>query len=182
MKLKVFESKLFEDSFLLGMDFSHWQEEVSFDFHCPMAKRLAKKDRNYRLTIYRVLAFGFEASLLGEFGSEPLFVNGVFHVTDSPQYLAWKKRIRELSKPAPGYPKGIKSRDFSNLYAFEIDSIQLRSFATVTGSAGMQIICRDFKVARIAIAPKRILKLDPLNIPAGRGRQVSGTAKNERDS
>jgi hypothetical protein len=165
---KDFDLRNFDDSFLLEMDFSNWQEEICLSFFCSAAKRFAKKNRYFKIRFKRVLFFGFEAAALGEFGKEPMFIDGIIQLKDSAELKAWKKRLKDLAKPGPSYPKGMRSLKYKEVYHFLIDSMELQPLAFFTGLRGFQIICRDFEISRIPNPkPDSQYDLDPMQIPAG---------------
>jgi len=169
MPRKEFDSSHFDDAFFLSVDFSNWKEAVSLSFHCPQAKGVKNEKRYFRITFKRVLFFGFEAAALGEFGTKPMFVNGVYQLPKSEELKIWRDRIKALAKPEPGYSKGMRSRKYTDLHHFVVDSIEFQPLAFFSGSRGFQIICRDFEVERIP-NPGLPAKadLDPKRIPAGK--------------
>jgi hypothetical protein len=165
---KAFDPYLFDDSFLLSIDFSEWTEQISISLYCPNAKRLRKNNRYLKVIFKRILFFGFEAAALGEFGTKPFFLNGIYKLAKSDELKKWKKRIDDLAKPDASYPKGMRSRKYKGLHHFVIDAMDFQPLAVLNGSRGFQILCRDFAIERIPNPnPSSSSNMDPVRIPAG---------------
>ena len=140
--MKHFDGQQFHDCFLLSFDFSDWMEKVAVVLFCPNAGEEWEDGRYIKLTFWRVLFFGFEVSVIGEFGPEHPLVHDIVLDKESTEAQIWRERIEQLAKRSRNYPEGIESPNYSEVYHFIFDSVEFEVRAFFSGRDGFQIMCR----------------------------------------
>lgn len=162
---KKFNENDFHDCFLITVDFSHWQEEVSLTFWCPKSGEEWEEGRYLQVSFQRILFFGFELAVIGELGSSPPMISNIVLQQNSKYATAWGNRIAEVAKPSRHYPKGIKSPTYSEVYHFSLDSVEFRRQVFFLEDDSFQIICRDFHVQDVTTkVQNKFNRYDPATI------------------
>jgi hypothetical protein len=138
-----FDSRQFHDCVLESIDFANWRESVSISFLCNAPSVIVTNRR--RITFKRVLFFGFEVAVLGEFGTALPLVS-VYCDTDTDELYKWRDRINKLAEPSTSHPHGIKSPMYHDVYHFTIDSVWFEGLAILPRERGFQIVCRDYEI------------------------------------
>ena len=165
---KRFDENDFHDCFLMSIDFSHWQEEISMTLWCPGTDGEWEVGRYLKIYFLRVLFFGLEVAVIGELGSSPPLISNILLQVDSVMEQKWKNRIDEFARPSRHYPNGVKSPFYSEIYHFSIDSVEFRRLAFFLDDDSFQILCRDFQVQDVSNeAGKLFSRYNPARIESG---------------
>jgi hypothetical protein len=143
---QTFDGDQFHDSSLLSIDFSQWLQKVSMTFWCPHAGESWEMGRYLRLHFKNILFFGYEAAFLGEFSAEYLRVYNVVLAKRTQDLEEWQAKLDDLAQPALGYPSGIRSLKYSDLYHFLFDTEKFSGSIFLRGKPGWNILCRDFEL------------------------------------
>ncbi len=133
MQPSNFDWDQFHDSHIVDIDFQDWTEVVSITLRCPNADYC---ERFLKIQFYRVLHFGFETAVLGEFGPTPPLVHNVVLEDDTQEKRAWLDRIEALARPCADYPEGMRSDRYTEVYHVLFDCIDFRGLACLPEEQG----------------------------------------------
>ena len=122
-------------------------------FYCPNAGEKWEDGRYMEIIMHRLLFFGLEVAILGEFGSQYPVFNTIVLDENTLEVETWRQWIEHLEHPTKDHPKGIKSKNYTNIYHFIFDSVEFRGrafFREQNGfQDGFQVMCRDFDVVDV---------------------------------
>ena len=162
MRHKIFGDSQFHDSFLLSLDFDDWREKISMLLWCPNAGETWEQGRYLKIAFRRLLFFGLEVSVIGEFGSTYPMLHSITLDHASKESDIWRNRIEKLARATQHYPQGIKSRRYTDVYHFIFESADFEGMAFLPGRDGFHVMCRDFEVSDVTHEmPNDAIKYNP---------------------